>query len=119
MVHKSLEISALIGYFTVSHFVDHPHTHPWRPQVLRVLANIAYKERQSSVQLAHLGLLPALCATLKMANREMVTLSMDVLFMLVVSDTKVHQFKTVSLVYAYLSIISQKCPLFFRWLKSL
>lgn len=67
----------------------------WCPQVLRVLANIAYKERRSCVQLAHLGLLPALCATLKMADREMVTLSMDVLFMLVVSDTKVHPFKTV------------------------
>lgn len=113
MVRKSLEITAFIGYFTVTHFVDHPHIHLWCPQVLRVLANIAYKERQSCVQLAHLGLLPALCATLKMADKEMVTLGMDVLFMLVVSDTKVHQFKTVSLVYAYLSIISPKFPLFF------
>lgn len=121
MVRKSLEITAFIGYFTVTHFFDHPHTHPWCPQVLRVLANIIYKERQSCAHLAHLGLLPALYATLKMADREMVTLGMDVLFMLVVSDPKVRQFKTVSLVYAYLSIISPKFPLlfFFRWLKSL
>lgn len=59
-------------------------------QVLRILANIAHKKKEFCVQLVHLGLLPALCATLKMANQEMVTLSMDVLFMLVVSGAQVN-----------------------------
>lgn len=67
-------------------------------QVLRVLANIAHKKREHCVQLAHLGLLPAICATLKMADREMVNLSMDVLFMLVVSDSKVSHCTTEWLV---------------------
>ncbi|KAG7999399.1 Transmembrane and coiled-coil domain-containing protein 6 [Nibea albiflora] len=58
-------------------------------QILRVLANIAHKKKEFCVQLAHLGLLSALCATLKMADQEMVTLSMDVLFMLVVSGPQV------------------------------
>ncbi|XP_044061317.1 transmembrane and coiled-coil domain-containing protein 6 isoform X2 [Siniperca chuatsi] len=57
--------------------------------ILRVLANIAHRKKEFCVQLAHLGLLSALCATLKMADREMVTLSMDVLFMLVVSGPQV------------------------------
>lgn len=57
--------------------------------ILRVLANIAYKKKEFCVQLAQLGLLSALCATLKMADQEMVTLSLDVLFMLVVSSTQV------------------------------
>eukprot|EP00064_Thunnus_orientalis_P014288 superscaffoldBa00002464_g14330 len=56
--------------------------------ILRVLANIAYKKKEFCVQLAQLGLLSALCATLKMADQEMVTLSLDVLFMLVVSSTQ-------------------------------
>ncbi|KAF3838269.1 hypothetical protein F7725_010037 [Dissostichus mawsoni] len=57
--------------------------------ILRVLANIAHKKKDFCVQLAHRGLLSALCATLKMADQEMVTLSMDVLFMLVVSSPQV------------------------------
>ncbi|XP_023251810.1 transmembrane and coiled-coil domain-containing protein 6 [Seriola lalandi dorsalis] len=57
--------------------------------ILRVLANIAHKKKESCVQLAQLGLLSALCATLKMADQEMVTLSLEVLFMLVVSRPQV------------------------------
>ncbi|XP_070693239.1 transmembrane and coiled-coil domain-containing protein 6 isoform X2 [Pempheris klunzingeri] len=57
--------------------------------ILRVLANIAHNRKEFCVQLANLGLLSALCATLKMADQEMVTLSMDVLFMLVVSGPQV------------------------------
>ncbi|KAJ4945878.1 hypothetical protein JOQ06_023556, partial [Pogonophryne albipinna] len=57
--------------------------------ILRVLANIAHNKKDFCVQLAHRGLLSALCATLKMADQEMVTLSMDVLFMLVVSSPQV------------------------------
>ncbi|KAM3866525.1 transmembrane and coiled-coil domain-containing protein 6 [Diretmus argenteus] len=54
--------------------------------VLRVLGNIAHKKKEYCVQLAQLGLLPALCVTLKMAEKEMVTLSLEVLFMMVASS---------------------------------
>lgn len=57
--------------------------------ILRVLANIAHNKKDFCVHLAHRGLLSALCATLKMADQEMVTLSMDVIFMLVVSSPQV------------------------------
>ncbi|XP_071313796.1 transmembrane and coiled-coil domain-containing protein 6 [Trachinotus anak] len=57
--------------------------------ILRVLANIAHKKKEFCVQLARLGLLSTLCATLKMADQEMVTLSLEVLFMLVVSRPQV------------------------------
>ncbi|CAB1325258.1 unnamed protein product, partial [Coregonus sp. 'balchen'] len=42
--------------------------------VLRVLGNIAHQGREYCLHLAHSGLLPALCATLKMADPEVVTL---------------------------------------------
>ncbi|XP_060935259.1 transmembrane and coiled-coil domain-containing protein 6 isoform X1 [Limanda limanda] len=57
--------------------------------VLRVLANIAYKKKEFCVQLAQLGLVSTLCATLKMADQEMVTLSLEVLFLLVLSTQQV------------------------------
>ncbi|XP_071373436.1 transmembrane and coiled-coil domain-containing protein 6 isoform X1 [Centroberyx affinis] len=57
--------------------------------ILRVLGNIAHKKKDYCVQLAQAGLLPALCATLKMANQEMVTLSLEVLFLLVASGPQV------------------------------
>nr|XP_046262559.1 transmembrane and coiled-coil domain-containing protein 6 [Scatophagus argus] len=59
--------------------------------ILRVIANIAHKKKEFCVQLVRLGLLSALFATLKMANQDMVTLSMDVLFMLVVSSPQVSE----------------------------
>ncbi|XP_056143892.1 transmembrane and coiled-coil domain-containing protein 6 [Lampris incognitus] len=57
--------------------------------VLRVLANIAHKKKQCCVQLVQAGLLPALCATLRMADPEIVTLSLEVLFMLVAGTPQV------------------------------
>lgn len=69
--------------------LTHHLTKPSCLQILRILANIAHKKKEFCVQLARLGLLTALCATLKMADQEMVTLSLDVLFMLVVSSTQV------------------------------
>uniref|UniRef100_A0A3P8VPW9 Transmembrane and coiled-coil domains 6 n=1 Tax=Cynoglossus semilaevis TaxID=244447 RepID=A0A3P8VPW9_CYNSE len=51
--------------------------------ILRVLANIANKKKEFCVELVQQGLLSSLCATLKMADAEMVTLSLEVLFMLV------------------------------------
>ncbi|XP_029368776.1 transmembrane and coiled-coil domain-containing protein 6 [Echeneis naucrates] len=57
--------------------------------ILRVLANIAHKKQEFCVQLVQLGIMSALCATLKMANQEMVTLGLEVLFMLLVSRPQV------------------------------
>ncbi|XP_023127465.1 transmembrane and coiled-coil domain-containing protein 6 [Amphiprion ocellaris] len=57
--------------------------------ILRILANIAHKKQEFCIQLTQLGLLSVLCATLKMVDQEMVTLSLDVLFMLVVSSPQV------------------------------
>ncbi|KAG7517897.1 Transmembrane and coiled-coil domain-containing 6 [Solea senegalensis] len=57
--------------------------------ILRILANVAHKKKELSVQMVHLGLLSTLCSTLKMADQEMVTLSLEVLFMLVVSGPQV------------------------------
>ncbi|KAM9741766.1 transmembrane and coiled-coil domain-containing protein 6 isoform 2-T2 [Menidia menidia] len=56
---------------------------------LRILANIAHKKKEFCVLLAQSGLLSALSDTLKMADQEMVTLSLDVLFMMVVSSPQV------------------------------
>ncbi|XP_061690683.1 transmembrane and coiled-coil domain-containing protein 6 isoform X2 [Syngnathoides biaculeatus] len=57
--------------------------------ILRVLANIAHKKRESCVELAEFGLLSSLSATLKMAAQEVVTLSLDILFMLLASGSQV------------------------------
>ncbi|XP_028315577.1 transmembrane and coiled-coil domain-containing protein 6 isoform X2 [Gouania willdenowi] len=57
--------------------------------ILRTLANVAHKNKESSVQLVEHGLLAALCTTLKMADQEMVTLSLEVLFLLVDGSSKI------------------------------
>lgn len=57
--------------------------------VLYTLANVAHKKTDFCVRLAQLGLLSALHDTLKMADQEVVTLSLDVLHMLVVSSSQV------------------------------
>ncbi|XP_061643130.1 transmembrane and coiled-coil domain-containing protein 6 isoform X2 [Phyllopteryx taeniolatus] len=57
--------------------------------ILRVLANVAHKKREFCIQLAELGLLSSLSATLKMAAQEVVILSLDILFMLLASDSQV------------------------------
>ncbi|XP_054890388.1 transmembrane and coiled-coil domain-containing protein 6 isoform X3 [Poeciliopsis prolifica] len=57
--------------------------------VLRVLANVAHKKKEFCIQLAELGLLSALTATLKMADQDMVTLSLEVLFMMIVSSPQI------------------------------
>lgn len=61
-------------------------------KVLRILANIAHKSKEFCLQLAELGLLSALCATLKMADQDVVTLSLDVLFMMIISSPQVCNF---------------------------
>lgn len=98
-----ITICSILHYYTLIDFVIEPcisYTNPYNVtlpshwpvpscQILRVLANIAHKKKEFCVQLAQLGLLSTLCATLKMADHEMVTLSLEVLFMLVVSRQQV------------------------------
>ncbi|KAI3351778.1 hypothetical protein L3Q82_020611 [Scortum barcoo] len=88
--HSSAFCSALLTLNLVSGLIHLlPFSQGINTMILRVLANIAHKKKEFCVQLAHHGLLSALCATLKMADPEMVTLSMDVLFMLVASGPQV------------------------------
>ncbi|XP_059202367.1 transmembrane and coiled-coil domain-containing protein 6 [Centropristis striata] len=88
--HSSAFCSALLTLNLVPGLIQLlPFSQGINTMILRVLANIAHKKKDFCVQLAHGGLLSALCATLKMAEQEMVTLSMDVLFMLVVSGPQV------------------------------
>uniref|UniRef100_A0A8C1T2K7 Transmembrane and coiled-coil domains 6 n=1 Tax=Cyprinus carpio TaxID=7962 RepID=A0A8C1T2K7_CYPCA len=56
---------------------------------LRVLGNIAHHGTEYCVRLTQAALLTALCATLKMAEPEVVTLSLEVLYMLVSSCPQV------------------------------
>ncbi|XP_029020410.1 transmembrane and coiled-coil domain-containing protein 6-like [Betta splendens] len=88
--HSNTFCSALLTFNLVSGMIHLlPFSQGINTLILRVLANIAHKKKDFCVQLAQLGLLSALCATLKMADQEMVTLSLDVLFMLVVSAPQV------------------------------
>ncbi|XP_053735141.1 transmembrane and coiled-coil domain-containing protein 6-like isoform X6 [Synchiropus splendidus] len=57
--------------------------------VLRVLANAAFRGKEFCITLTQLGLLTALLTTLKMTDKEMVSLSLDLLFMLLVSSPQV------------------------------
>ena len=59
--------------------------------MLRTLGNVAYKGTAFCLQLVEAGVLPALCATLKMADAEVVTLSLEVLHLLVASSPQVGQ----------------------------
>uniref|UniRef100_A0AAY4CJG9 Transmembrane and coiled-coil domain-containing protein 6 n=1 Tax=Denticeps clupeoides TaxID=299321 RepID=A0AAY4CJG9_9TELE len=54
--------------------------------VLRIVGNVAHKGSVFSLMLTQGGLLPPLCATLKMADPEVVTLSLEVLYLLVTSS---------------------------------
>ncbi|KAK1904218.1 Transmembrane and coiled-coil domain containing protein 6 [Dissostichus eleginoides] len=88
--HSRVLCSALLTLNLVPGLIQLlPFSQGINTMILRVLANIAHKKKDFCVQLAHRGLPSALCATLKMADQEMVTLSMDVLFMLVVSSPQV------------------------------
>ncbi|XP_074529811.1 transmembrane and coiled-coil domain-containing protein 6 isoform X1 [Halichoeres trimaculatus] len=88
--HSSAFCSSLLDLNLVPGLIQLlPFSRGINTMILRVLANVAYKKQEFCVQLAQLGLLSALCATLKMADRAIVTLSLDVLFMLVVSSPQV------------------------------
>lgn len=60
-------------------------------KVLRVLGNIAYHGVEYCVRMTQVGVLNGLCATLKMAEPEVVTLSLEVLYMLVSSSPQVNK----------------------------
>ncbi|XP_067104226.1 transmembrane and coiled-coil domain-containing protein 6 [Osmerus mordax] len=66
-----------------------PFSRDINTMVLRILGNVAHKGSEYCIQLVKAGLLPALCATLKMADQEMVTLSLEVLLMLLSSSPQV------------------------------
>ncbi|XP_060903916.1 transmembrane and coiled-coil domain-containing protein 6 [Labrus mixtus] len=88
--HSSAFCSALLTFNLVPGLIQLlPFSRGINIMILRVLANIAHKKKEYCVQLTHTGLLSGLCATLKMADKDIVTLSMDVLFMLVVSSPQV------------------------------
>lgn len=63
-----------------------PYSQGINSMVLRILGNVAYKSAAFCLQLAQASLLEGLCATLKMADPEVVTLSLEVLHMLVASS---------------------------------
>ncbi|XP_068180999.1 transmembrane and coiled-coil domain-containing protein 6 [Antennarius striatus] len=87
--HSSTFCSAVITHNLIPGLIMLPFVQDINTMIMRVIANIVHNKKESCVQLVHLGLLPALCATLKMDNQEMVTLSMDVLFMLITSVSQV------------------------------
>ncbi|XP_072519606.1 transmembrane and coiled-coil domain-containing protein 6 isoform X2 [Salminus brasiliensis] len=57
--------------------------------VLRILANVAHNGTGYCVQLTQAGLLPAICATLKMADPDVVTMSLEVLYLLTTNSPHV------------------------------
>lgn len=57
--------------------------------MLRILGNVAHNGPGYCVQLMRAGLLPVLCTTLKMANLDTVTLSLEVLHLLTASSPQV------------------------------
>ncbi|KAI4893715.1 hypothetical protein NFI96_012169 [Prochilodus magdalenae] len=57
--------------------------------VLRILGNVAHNGAEYCVHLSQAGLLPALCATLKMADPDVVTLSLEVLYLLTANSPQV------------------------------
>ncbi|XP_068596411.1 transmembrane and coiled-coil domain-containing protein 6 [Brachionichthys hirsutus] len=87
--HSSTFCSALMTHNLIPGLIILPFSQDINTMIMRVIANIVHNKKEFCVQLAHLGLLPALCATLRMGHHEMVTLSMDVLFMLITSAPQV------------------------------
>ncbi|XP_019730306.1 transmembrane and coiled-coil domain-containing protein 6 isoform X2 [Hippocampus comes] len=87
---SSLFCSALITLNLVPNLIQLlPFSQGINTMILRVLANVAHKKKEFCIQLAEFGLLSSLCATLKMAEQAVVTLSLDILFMLFASGSQV------------------------------
>ncbi|XP_008418410.1 transmembrane and coiled-coil domain-containing protein 6 isoform X1 [Poecilia reticulata] len=84
--HSTESCSALLTLNLVPRLLELlPFSQGINTMVLRVLANVAHKKKEFCIRLAELGLLSALTATLKMADQNVVTLSLEVLFMMIVS----------------------------------
>lgn len=58
-------------------------------QVLRILGNVAHNGSGYCRKLTQAGLLPALCATLKMAESDVVSLSLELLNLVTGSSPEV------------------------------
>ncbi|XP_023184093.1 transmembrane and coiled-coil domain-containing protein 6 isoform X5 [Xiphophorus maculatus] len=85
--HSTESCSALLTLNLVPRLLELlPFSQGINTMVLRVLANVAHKKKEFCIQLAELGLLSAITATLKMADQDIVTLSLEVLFMMIVSS---------------------------------
>ncbi|KAK5610146.1 hypothetical protein CRENBAI_010701 [Crenichthys baileyi] len=88
--HSTELCSALLTFNLAPRLMELlPFSQGINTMVLRVLANVAHKKKEFCFRLAELGLLSALAATLKMANQDMVTLSLEVLFMMIVSSPQI------------------------------
>uniref|UniRef100_A0A3B5KZV9 Transmembrane and coiled-coil domains 6 n=1 Tax=Xiphophorus couchianus TaxID=32473 RepID=A0A3B5KZV9_9TELE len=88
--HSTESCSALLTLNLVPRLLELlPFSQGINTMVLRVLANVAHKKKEFCIQLAELGLLSALTATLKMADQDIVTLSLEVLFMMIVSSPQI------------------------------
>ncbi|XP_026872339.2 transmembrane and coiled-coil domain-containing protein 6 isoform X1 [Electrophorus electricus] len=75
--------SAMLFFNLVPHLLQLlPFSKGINSMVLRILGNIACKGAEYCVQLTYAGLLPALSATLRMADPDVVTLSLEVLHLL-------------------------------------
>ncbi|KAM4732470.1 transmembrane and coiled-coil domain-containing protein 6 isoform 2-T2 [Anableps anableps] len=89
-VHSTELCSALLTLNLVPRLMELlPFSQGINTMVLRVLGNVAHKKKEFCIRLAELGLLSALAATLKMADQDMVTLSLEVLFMMIVSSPEI------------------------------
>ncbi|MCI4380080.1 hypothetical protein PGIGA_G00235780 [Pangasianodon gigas] len=66
-----------------------PFSNGINTMVLRVLGNVAHNGPGYCIQLTQAGLLSVLCATLKMADPDIVTLSLEVLHLLTASSPQV------------------------------
>ncbi|XP_077388751.1 transmembrane and coiled-coil domain-containing protein 6 isoform X2 [Festucalex cinctus] len=87
---SNLFCSALMTFDLVPSLIQLlPFSQGINTMILRVLANVAHNKKDFCIQLAEIGLLSSLFATLKMAEREVVTLSLDILFMLLTSGSQV------------------------------
>ncbi|KAM4587011.1 transmembrane and coiled-coil domain-containing protein 6 [Fundulus diaphanus] len=88
--HCTESCAALLTFNLVPRLVELlPFSQGINTMVLRVLANVAHKKKEFCTRLAELGLLSAITATLKMANQDMVTLSLEVLFMMIVGSPQI------------------------------
>ncbi|MED6247841.1 hypothetical protein ATANTOWER_019046 [Ataeniobius toweri] len=88
--HSTELCSALLTFNLAPRLMELlPFSQGINTMILRVLANVAHKKKEFCIRLAELGLLSALAATLKMANQDMVTLSLEVLFMMIVSSPQI------------------------------